>query len=759
MSYQDNDDQCNKCGEKYESKYGSKYKWCKSCQINNLKKNFINWTSDNERIDNLIQEMQLEINELDDVIFEWIPFDQFNNIKEIGEEGLDKVYSAIWKDRPLNYDGYKNEYTRNQLNKKGKKYPISYIGEVLRMYGISQYPNTIDYIIVFQEIYCKKCGKKYTNIIKEWCESCQIIYFKENLVSSGNEKIDNLIQVMQSGVNYESARVLEWIPYDQLSDIHKISEDDIDILYSATWKNGPLCYYDGEWTRKSNKGTILKYLYNSPNIINLLNKITSFDCNNIYGCNKQYKIGFNTNYEWCKLCQINNLRQNFTNWSSGNEKIDSLIQEIQLEINESYDIIFEWISYNKFNNIKEKIFIKEYSAIWKDGPLNYDKIKNKYTRNKQDIKVTLKLYSFQNITNEFLNKFKEDLNKYHGKIFGISQNPYTKDFIIVLQDEYNGKCNKCDEEYISGYFSWCRLCHINYLEKFFINRTSGNKKIDNFIQNKRSKISFMNDTTVEFIPYNHFNNIKEINKNSYVSQYSAIWKNGPLYNYNKKWIRKSYKKVYLVLYYLQNTDEFLNKVKKYLSSNDNPIYGISQSQDTKYYIIVFQYKLYCARCGEEYMEYYIKIKYEWCKKCESDNLKLNFTNWTSKNNEIDYLIQKMQLLKISSFDTGFEWIPYKQFSNIKKINDDDFTKMYSAIWKNDFYYSEYFYEKEHIKKLKSKVVLKYSQNITYEVEHSSHETYGISQDPITKAYIMVIKNKYCEKCNEEYTDTFNKWCK
>jgi hypothetical protein len=127
---------------------------------------------------------------------------------------------------------------------------------------------------------------------------------------------------------------------------------------------------------------------------------------NIYckKCNKQYKSIFDANYEWCLSCQINNLRQNFTNWSSGNEKIDSLIQEIQLEINKSVDIIFEWIPYNQFNNIKEKIFIKEYSAIWKDGPLNYDKIKNKYTRNKQDIKVTLKLHSFQNITNEFLNK-------------------------------------------------------------------------------------------------------------------------------------------------------------------------------------------------------------------------------------------------------------------------------------------------------------------------------------------------------------------
>ncbi|RGB39973.1 kinase-like domain-containing protein, partial [Rhizophagus diaphanus] len=153
------------------------------------------------------------------------------------------------------------------------------------------------------------------------------------------------------------------------------------------------------------------------------------------------------------------------------------------------------------------------------------------------------------------------------------------------------------------------------------------------------------------------------------------------------------------------------------------------------------------------------VKYEWCEKCQLDNLKLNFTKWTSKNDEIDYLIQKMKLSNISRFGTGFEWIPYKQFSNIKKINDYDFTKMYSAIWKNDFYYCKYLYKKEQIRKLKSKVVLKYSQNITYEIKYSSYKKYGISQDPITKEYIMIFENKYCEKCNEIYTDIFFKWCK
>src|SRR4051812_6335984 len=82
--------QCKKCGEKYIDKYNENYEWCKLCQINYLKNNFLSW-SGNERIDNFIQEMQLKINDYNDIIFEWVPYDQFDNVKEIKK---DDVYLA-----------------------------------------------------------------------------------------------------------------------------------------------------------------------------------------------------------------------------------------------------------------------------------------------------------------------------------------------------------------------------------------------------------------------------------------------------------------------------------------------------------------------------------------------------------------------------------------------------------------------------------------------------------------------------------------
>jgi hypothetical protein len=96
--------------------------WCKPCQINDLEKNFINWTSGNEKIDNLIREMQLGINKFHNIIVEWIPYDQFNDIKELIKDECSTIYSAIWKDGLLQYNRSKYGYSKNQNTKVNLKY-------------------------------------------------------------------------------------------------------------------------------------------------------------------------------------------------------------------------------------------------------------------------------------------------------------------------------------------------------------------------------------------------------------------------------------------------------------------------------------------------------------------------------------------------------------------------------------------------------------------------------------------------------------
>jgi serine/threonine protein kinase len=71
----------------------------------------------NEKVIDFIQQMQLKVNYHYDVVFEWIPYNQFNDIEEVGEGGFSTVYSAIWKDGPLYFDDNKMEWIR-KINKK-----------------------------------------------------------------------------------------------------------------------------------------------------------------------------------------------------------------------------------------------------------------------------------------------------------------------------------------------------------------------------------------------------------------------------------------------------------------------------------------------------------------------------------------------------------------------------------------------------------------------------------------------------------------
>jgi hypothetical protein len=118
------------------------------------------------------------------------------------------------------------------------------------IYGISQDPNTKDYIVVFRDIYCEKCSEKYTDISNKWCKSCKPCQIKDltNLISSGSEKVDNFIQVKQIEFNYF---VCEWIPYNQFNNIKKMYENNFFITYSAIWINGPL--YWEPWNKKFNR--------------------------------------------------------------------------------------------------------------------------------------------------------------------------------------------------------------------------------------------------------------------------------------------------------------------------------------------------------------------------------------------------------------------------------------------------------------------------------------------------------------------------
>ena len=104
--------------------------------------------------------------------------------------------------------------------------------------------------------------------------------------------------------------------------------------------------------------------------------------------------------------QIDYLK-NFTNWTSKNEKIDYFIQEIQPTIIFRRNMVFEWISFSQFNNVKEVSrdnYATIYLATWKDGPLCYDEDEDEYIRSPNKDVVLKCIHNSQNVSNDILNE-------------------------------------------------------------------------------------------------------------------------------------------------------------------------------------------------------------------------------------------------------------------------------------------------------------------------------------------------------------------
>ncbi|GBC06591.1 hypothetical protein RclHR1_06940008 [Rhizophagus clarus] len=174
----------------------------------------------------------------------------------------------------------------------------------------------------------------------------------------------------------------------------------------------------------------------------------------------------------------------------------------------------------------------------------------------------------------------------------------------------------------------------------------------------------------------------------------------------------------------------------------------------------------CKNCNQE------NTGYQWCKTCNAKQFQQDFKNWASGNDDIDKFIQNIQLSADKYFKV-LEWIPYDRFFNIEYVAKGGFGKVYRANWV-DGYICKWRNKFQTWKRkdqnmfvaLKS---LNNSENVTFEFinEITLHNEisvkttcvvrpHGITQDPKTKNYVMVLK--YAENgslrnyLNESYNE-------
>jgi hypothetical protein len=127
-----------------------------------------------------------------------------------------------------------------------------------------------------------------------------------------------------------------------------------------------------------------------------------------------------------------------------------------------------------------------------------------------------------------------------------------------------GICGDCNELGTGEY--WCQPCNTKRFKDNFKNWTSGNKDIDEFIQQSQLNAVYYKKY-LEWIPFENFKDVTYITRGGFGKIYSAEWPEGYIYHWdieNQKWYRISDTKV--ALKSLDNSScistEFLNEVIK-----------------------------------------------------------------------------------------------------------------------------------------------------------------------------------------------------
>ncbi|GET64490.1 kinase-like domain-containing protein [Rhizophagus irregularis DAOM 181602=DAOM 197198] len=144
---------------------------------------------------------------------------------------------------------------------------------------------------------------------------------------------------------------------------------------------------------------------------------------------------------YCEYCVQNYLKDNFSNWISGNNNIDNLIKNLQMKTIMPSKIV-EWIPYNNLQNIEYLTrggFSKIYTADWIGGRYDEWDSKERKLIRFGTIKVILKqLENVESASQSWFEEAKSHLtisNKYAEIVqcFGLTQNLSNGNYMLVMR--------------------------------------------------------------------------------------------------------------------------------------------------------------------------------------------------------------------------------------------------------------------------------------------------------------------------------------
>ena len=98
---------------------------------------------------------------------------------------------------------------------------------------------------------CPECNKP---TYLGWCQQCNAKRFQQDFHkwSSGNKFIDKFIQETQLNAKH-STDILEWIPYNRLTNVKYLDKGGFSTIYKAIWLDGYIQNWDydnQQWNRR-----------------------------------------------------------------------------------------------------------------------------------------------------------------------------------------------------------------------------------------------------------------------------------------------------------------------------------------------------------------------------------------------------------------------------------------------------------------------------------------------------------------------------
>ncbi|CAH1759640.1 326_t:CDS:2 [Entrophospora sp. SA101] len=146
-----------------------------------------------------------------------------------------------------------------------------------------------------------------------------------------------------------------------------------------------------------------------------------------------------TSIGWCKPCNTKKLKDQFQNWTSGDDDLDEFIRETQTSANTPFDYM-RWIPFDSFSDL-EFIAKGGFGAVYSAKSKSWGQVALKFLDNSQEL------------TRDFL----EELRAHHrcslgsGIIdcYGVSKDPEKNQYVMVMRYADHGSLRR----YLSQYFT------------------------------------------------------------------------------------------------------------------------------------------------------------------------------------------------------------------------------------------------------------------------------------------------------------------